>query len=119
MSSKPPDKERRRARRVDVCLPVSVRTPGAPDESVGTVFNLSQSGAFLRTARPVEPGGAISIRFDEGASRRVRHPARVARTDGLHGVGVQFDETGDDLRAFVRKLLGAVREVHRGADDGD
>ena len=115
--SKPLGKERRRQPRIQVSLPVSVLVDSRPTESVGTVFNLSESGAFLRTARAVERGSPIAVRFEDGVVDPPELRGRVARVDGMQGVGVEFEADHEGLRTLVRKLLATARDLHARFED--
>jgi hypothetical protein len=75
------------------------------------VFNLSEGGAFLRTAQPVEQGASIRVAFADGAPQPAELRGRVARVEDSHGVGVEFSDIDTDLRNFVRRLMGACRDI--------
>lgn len=110
-------KERRRQLRVQVSLPVSVLVETRPTESVGTVFNLSESGAFVRTARQVERGSAISLRFEDGVIDPPQVQGRVVRVDDMAGIGIEVEGNHEGLRSVVRKLLATARELHARLDE--
>ena len=115
--SKPPGKERRRRRRVQVALPVSVVVDDSDQETPATVENLSESGVLLKTAAAVEKGRNVRVVFEEGIRARAECTGRVARLDGERGIGVEFNDTAEPLRGFVRRLLVTCRDLHRDALD--
>ena len=98
----PQDVERRRALRVDLPFPATVRGIDATGErfTLNTQLdNLSACGLYLRLQRPVEPGAhlllVVRLSTVPHAGPRVALRGTVLRTeaydDGRCGVAVAFD----------------------------
>lgn len=104
----------RRQPRLPIALEVAYRTAGA--FLVSYSINLSKGGIFIETAQPLQPGEAVTLRFDvpgAGALEVVGVVAwvRTGNPDGLpDGMGVQFDELdqryGSVIDEMVRNFVG-------------
>jgi hypothetical protein len=84
----PVDVERRRHRRIQVLLVVELQSDELPQ--VVKLLELSQLGARLQLARPVQVGSVVSIRRAD-----VVTSATVAWRRG-HTVGIRFDRPMDE-----------------------
>lgn len=74
----------------------------------GQVLDLSPSGAYVRTRRPLPTGSDVHLRFEDRAARVMRHVrGRVVRLDftrGVAGMGVAFDFLDRRERRAVARL---------------
>lgn len=96
---------------------MSVLLDDEGSESPAEVENLSEGGALLRMEAPVQRGWPVRVVFEQGVESRAVCSGQVVRVDDDHGVGVEFEETAEPLRGFVRRLLDTCRELHREALD--
>lgn len=95
----------RRDRRVEVLIPITVRSEGG--EFTGAIINLSRSGAMIEPDEPVRIGDLLQLAFvlPAAGSSRYLLRAKVVRQfrgdlNGMQsGVGVSFvTDNGDYLR---------------------
>ena len=79
----------------------------------GQVLDLSPSGAYVRTPRPLPTGADVHLRFEDRRHRVMRHVrGRVVRLDfsrGVAGMGVAFEFAG---RAERRAIARLCRHLH-------
>ena len=98
--------ERRGKPRFDVSWPIWV-LDNEQELARGETANVSQTGAFFRSAIPasMEPGMTVSVRIgivdeDEGVSRTVTGDAHVVRLEpGSEGAGIAL-HFSEELDAF-------------------
>ena len=71
-----------------------------------TVADISYSGLFIKTPKPLPVGEGIMLCFElRGKPFRIR--ARVVRHDPL-GMGVRFSSASDDDRKMLQELVGRI-----------
>lgn len=114
------DADRRAATRVRVTYRMVVRSAG--EETTAFTTDVSVSGAFLETTRPLEVGAVAQLSFTV-TQRNERHPVEAEgvvvrrlsveearQTGGLPGVGVAFTRFLWGGEAFAAALAGLLQE---------
>jgi hypothetical protein len=108
-----PDKERRRAPRVQLSAAFAESDP----RTTTPVTNVSETGAYVLTNRRPPIGSEVELCFvvlPEEPTLFQAH-GRVAR-HGPDGIGVEFMNLEEPQRALVQKLIEREREMgHRTA----
>ncbi len=79
------------------------------------ITDISETGIFVRTTTPEEPGTHLNLRFRlDDASPQIEvegkviwvNPYRPGSADNLHpGMGIRFVELEDDLRDLLLELV--------------
>src|SRR6478672_5362058 len=105
--------ERRRATRVLVDLEVDYASED--NFLFAYITDISETGIFVRTTSPEQPGTRLNLRFSpDNASRPIEvegeviwvNPYRPGAPDNLHpGMGIRFVELDDDLRDRLLELV--------------
>jgi uncharacterized protein (TIGR02266 family) len=107
----------RRTLRVPTHL--KVRTAGR-GEAVSNLRNVSEGGAFVEMAEPLEPGTPLALEIDPGNGESplrlgavVRWNREIGNMDGPAGVGIEFQNVEDGdfaaLERLVDHVLGALQ----------
>lgn len=104
--------EHRWGERVAVRVPVEL-SGGCCPALLGSLENLSASGAFIRTRGTVPPRGPVQVRLSPRPSPSRRHPARVPgyivrQTED--GIGVEWRQFAPPL---VRELMSRAAPTTR------
>lgn len=109
----PPPADNRRHERFRGTLTVQIVGDGA--QRFGTLYEISEGGAFLEVS-PLPPIGAaigiVAICDGEQAMLPALVRYRLASdlgTRGLEGVGLSWDELEEDARALVERLLARAQ----------
>jgi PilZ domain len=89
-------KNRRRAQRQWIAVPVSLHAEGARSE--GVTINVSGSGMYLFTAANVPVGAEIELSFLPPGTKKIVKVAGVVRRKALYLYGIEFS-TGEPLGA--------------------
>ncbi len=74
--------------------------------------NISRGGVFIKTENPLHVGSKINLRFSlPGSDRIIETKGRVVHTFSgksrkkePHGMGIHFEELGDDDRELIESL---------------
>jgi type IV pilus assembly protein PilZ len=79
------------------------------------ITDISETGIFVRTTSPEQPGTHLNLRFrPDGSSSQIEiegeviwvNPYRPGAPDNLHpGMGIRFYELDDELRARLLELV--------------
>ncbi len=93
--------------------PVRVTSPDG-SQFAAQLRDVSVSGAFVQTDRPLEVGARVSLRIEvpgpeELGASTYEIPSRVVRVDPGTGFGAEFLESPPDFRAAVGALRTLVR----------
>jgi Tfp pilus assembly protein PilZ len=97
MSSSDPQflKEKRGSRRIPSSNPVSYAIRGIAYEDF--LLDVSAGGVFIETRAVFSVGQSLTLTFPmPGHQHYITVTGKVVRVDG-HGIGVQFDESVQDL----------------------
>jgi type IV pilus assembly protein PilZ len=78
------------------------------------ITDISETGIFVRTTSPEQPGTHLNLRFRDGSSSQIEiegeviwvNPYRPGAPDNLHpGMGIRFYELDDELRDRLLELV--------------
>ncbi|MGA8441299.1 MAG: PilZ domain-containing protein [Candidatus Sulfotelmatobacter sp.] len=106
------NRERRRAYRVPVQVPVELSLPDTR-KAEGILLDLSETGMDVLTAEPQVPGALINFRFElpDGALEINAH-GQVAWAKPNGQTGVQFLDLDDSIKTQMRTWLQAAAAAH-------
>lgn len=108
--------EHRWGRRVALRIPVRLAT-GAGEPLAGQMLNVSISGAFVQTARPMPTWGRLQVEVLTRHHHRGRNPERVSAHVTRHeanGVGIEWCDLAP---RSVRVLLEATQAISKAVSD--
>ena len=105
--------KRRRQTRLPLSLTVGIHT--AAGRSFGTLYDISQTGAFVAIDPPPGAGAqlTLAVRMNDGSELRL--PGEVKHSMGddspklVSGVGVEFHELDEATRTQLDHLLERLR----------
>jgi CheY-like chemotaxis protein len=111
----------RRVRRFSVRLPVEyIYEDRVRSERIG---NLSEGGLFIESTNPPPPGTRLAMRVHAvgrthavqllGCVAHTMTRAKAAATGATSGMGVEFSEPNDAVRAKLERLVGSVEQPRR------
>jgi type IV pilus assembly protein PilZ len=78
------------------------------------ITDISETGIFVRTTSPEQPGTHLNLRFRDGSTSQIEiegeviwvNPYRPGAPDNLHpGMGIRFYELDDELRDRLLELV--------------
>lgn len=104
----PPEPYRHRAPRLALERPVRFRPLDAPASLVGTLGNISVSGAFIRAEQVPGPGTLLAFGFyleHDGRKRVLRSMGRVVWTERQRGFGLRFVEPPPLMVQTIDRLV--------------
>ena len=79
------------------------------------IINLSHSGAFIQTRRPIFIGEEILLQFAiEGLQDPVNIRGKVVHAS-CKGIGIEFDNTSQHLSDFIKKVILEKENTNRHA----
>jgi len=99
-------RERRRAFRVPVQLPVTLSWPDAP-EVEGIMLDLSEDGMDVLSAQPLQESQTIEFHFRLSDTLEIKASGRVAWANSNGQSGVQFTDCHEPQRDQLRSWVGA------------
>jgi CheY-like chemotaxis protein len=97
-------RERRRAIRVPVQIPVWVRIQSLP-EIEGILLDISESGMEVLSERPLIPSGSIGFRFDLSDSIHAEGRAEVAWAKSNGQSGIRFSDLSEQTKVTLRTWI--------------
>jgi CheY-like chemotaxis protein len=101
--------EKRRHKRMRVDIPITINR-----SLKARVVNLSDSGFFVETLKPMEIGAALVIQFDE-VDRKMMFGAIVRQSNrkkrGAYGFGAELGSLTPDHKAFMRALIESIMKI--------
>ena len=115
-----PRKERRRALRSQVDLPLEYRVVNAPHAHGGLVANMSETGLLIHSVKEIDLGTKLNIavlfpkgyqltHFEVVAEVVWRDHYREADWEGYQ-YGLKFIRMSDEDQSSLRQLLGRIRQ---------
>jgi Tfp pilus assembly protein PilZ len=79
------------------------------------IMNLSHSGAFIQTRRPIFIGEEILLQFSiEGLQDPVNIRGKVVHAS-LEGIGIEFKNTSQHISDFIKKVILEKENTNRHA----
>jgi uncharacterized protein (TIGR02266 family) len=104
------DRKKKRAPRVPAVVPVHYRFDTIDEFIAEYSVDISMSGLFIRTDRPMRVGSQIHLRITlQDGSRLIEGIGRVARVGlglrGQMGMGVEFVDFDAESMAIIEKLV--------------
>lgn len=92
---------------------VSIRFFGTEQTDTEYVVNISEGGAFIRTLHPLDEGMNLNLDlYLPGCEQVTRISGKVAwsltpnqSTDGLSGMGINFDGVPDDVSVAIKEFV--------------
>jgi type IV pilus assembly protein PilZ len=106
------DSDRRAAPRVLVDLEVDYALED--NYLFAYITDISETGIFVRTTTPEDPGTHLNLRFRDGSSDQIEvegeviwvNPYRPGSADNLHpGMGIRFVALDDELKDRLLELV--------------
>ena len=101
--------------RVAVAIEIKLHAPEHHYMLMSRTIDLSTSGAFLRTNRPLPVGAAVTVAFNRGSDRNpLQLDAEVVRSgtaDGgrQRGIAVRFTDLSDLDEMSLADLIARMR----------
>src|SRR4051812_23547807 len=100
----PDNFNRRGSPRVVLGIPVAYRFGNTI--AAALTLNLSKGGLSIRTMSPLQSGGQVRARFRlPGSKRDVEAECRIAWSDRLVGMGLQFEKVGSIDQAAIDEFV--------------
>src|SRR4051812_45749064 len=100
----PDNFNRRSSPRVVLGIPVAYRFGNTI--AAALTLNLSKGGLSIRTMSPLQSGGQVRARFRlPGSKRDVEAECRIAWSDRLVGMGLQFEKVGSIDQAAIDEFV--------------
>ncbi len=117
MKEKMPATKSLGSRRIPFARPIAVRFERFDSFVEEVSSNLSETGMFITTRSPAQPGQVFELQFTlgedfaliEGAAEVVWVRERAVGPDQPAGMGVRFVRLDDSSRAVIRRLVSAYR----------
>ncbi len=99
-------RERRRAIRIPIQVPVWLRVQNSP-EMEGVLLDLSENGMEILSPQPLWPSGSIDFRFELTDTLNVQGRAEVAWAKPNGQSGIRFCDLSDAIKSRLAAWVGA------------